>query len=143
MPKQKPRKESRSEREVMAQVLEAAQCLGLDLQRRNTGAGVNPQGKMVRFGSPGDSDLYGVLPDGRAIHVETKREGFDPSKLTGDHKAHFDRQLAKLRETNARGGVGFWVEDAEEFLSIMRIVLDGGRVEEPGYGRLVVYRREG
>jgi hypothetical protein len=137
----KVRQATRTEKEVLAQVLDAARCLGLDLNRQNTGAAVNPRGKLVCFGQKGNSDLTGVLPDGRAIHVELKREGFDPHKARGEERERFERQLARLQKTNALGGIGFWTDDAAEFLEIMRIVLDGGRVEEPGYGRPVVYRR--
>lgn len=139
MSRTKTLKTGRTEAQVLAQVLEAARMLGLDLDRRNTGAGVNPSGKIVRFGKPGDSDLAGTLPDGRTIHVETKAEGFDPSKLRGEKKAHFERQLARLQKTNALGGVGFFCDDGAEFLLIMQHVLAGARVDEPGYGRPVVY----
>ncbi len=128
----KARKATRTEREVLAQVIEAAAMLGLDLQRRNTGAGVNPAGKMVRFGTPGDSDLAGVLPDGRALQVEVKREGFDPAKLRGKAAEHFARQLARLRKTNALGGVAFFCDDSEHFLTVLRHVLAGARVVETG-----------
>jgi hypothetical protein len=139
-PRPKVLKTTRTEVEVMAACLDAAAMLGLDLQRQNTGAGVNPAGRMVRFGRPGDSDLHGTLPDGRTLHVECKREGFDPARLSGAKRAHFDRQLARLQRTNALGGVGFWTDDAAECLEILRHVLAGARVVEPGYGRpTVVY----
>lgn len=139
--KLKPPKLGRTEAQVLAQILEAARMLGLDLQRENTGAGVNPQGQMVRFGKPGRPDTAGTLPDGRTIKVEVKREGFDPNRLRGAERAHFERQLAEMQRVNRLGGVAFWCDDSIEFINIMRVVLDGGRVEEPGYGRPVVYRR--
>lgn len=128
----------RTEAQVLAQVLEAAAMLGLDLDRNNTGAGLNPKGQMVRFGRPGDADLSGTLPDGRTIQVEIKREGFDPNRLRGAKRAHFERQLERLRKTNALGGVGFWCDDSEFFLMVVRVVLDGGSVEEPGYDKLAI-----
>jgi hypothetical protein len=137
----KPIKIGRTEAQVMAQILEAASMLGLDLDRRNTGAGVNPSGKIVRFGKPGDSDLAGVLPDGRAIMIECKHEAFDPTKLRGEKKAHFDRQLARLRKTNALGGVGFFCDDSEVFIRVMQIVLRGGWVEQTE-NDLIVYDPE-
>lgn len=138
MTKPKVPKPGRTEAQVLQQVLDAARALGLDLARRNTGAGVNPSGKLVRFGRPGDSDLSGILPDGRRLDVEVKHEGFDPSRLRGAKLEHFDRQLARLQSVNAAGGVAFWVEDALEFVEIVRWCLAGGRVEEPGYGRPVL-----
>lgn len=139
MSKPKVLKTTRSEAEVMQQVLEAAAMLGLDLSRQNTGAGVNPAGKTIRFGRPGNSDLSGVLPDGRAVMVELKHENFDPDKLRGAKKDHFNRQLARLQKTNSLGGVGFFCDNAEVFLRVMQIVLRGGRVDESGYSNLIVY----
>jgi hypothetical protein len=125
----KPRKPGRTEKEVTQQVLDAATLLGIELKRRNVGAAVNPHGRTVRFGEPGDADWYAVLPDGRHLDVEIKRKGFDPTKLKGEKKAHFERQLARLRRTNELGGVGFWASDAVNFYFAMQKILDGCRVE--------------
>jgi hypothetical protein len=118
-----------NEKEVTQQVLDAAAMLGIELKRRNVGAAVNPHGQTVRFGDPGDADRYAVLPDGRHLDVEIKHEGFDPTKLRGAKKAHFERQLARLRRTNELGGVGLWVSDAVNFYFAMQKILDGWRVE--------------
>jgi hypothetical protein len=139
--KTKPLVPGRTEAQVLAQVLEAAAMFGLDVQRQNTGAALNPRGQMVRFGTAGDADLKGVLPDGRALYVEIKHENFDPTKLRGEKKAHFDRQVARLRRTNELGGVAFWIDDVSMFVLIIKIVLDGGTVEEPGYDRVIVRPR--
>ena len=92
----KPLKPGRTERQVIEQVLDAARMLGLDLGRQNTGAGVNPAGQTVRFGTPGNADLSGMLPDGRKLDVEVKREHFQPSKLAGakreQHKADGEKR---------------------------------------------------
>jgi hypothetical protein len=138
----KPVKTGRTEAQVLGQVIEAARVLGIDLSRQNTGAGTNPAGKTVRFGTPGNSDLTGMLPDGRKLDVEVKREHFDPSRLRGKKREHFERQLARLRRTNDQGGVGFWIDDAVEFVSVVRWCLGGGRVEEPGYSNLILVPRE-
>jgi hypothetical protein len=133
--KRKPLKTTRTEAEVSRQVVEAAKMLGIELRRRNVGAFANPKGQMVRCGQPGDADYEAVLPDGRALRCEIKREDFDPLKLKREKKAHFDRQLAELQRINASNGVAFWVADSEEFLTILRHVLAGARIVEPGYGR--------
>jgi hypothetical protein len=142
----KPLKTTRTEHEVLSQVLQAASMLGLDLDRRNTGAGVNPSGKMVRFGKPGDSDLSGQIDRGpnagRRIDVEIKREGFNPAKARGEERERFEKQLARLQRTNTQGGIAFWCDDSLDFIMIMRHVLAGARVDEPGYGRPTVYYPE-
>lgn len=139
--KTKPLKPGRTERQVLEQIIEASRMLGLDLDRQNTGAGTNPSGKLVRFGKPGDSDMKGVLPDGRALMVEVKREHFDPSKLRGEKREHFDRQLARLQRTNEQNGVGFWTDDSELFIKVIRWCIDGGSVSEPGDGAVELIRR--
>jgi hypothetical protein len=133
--KRKPLKTTRTEAEVSQQVVEAAAMLGIELKRRNVGAFANPKGRMVRCADVGDGDFYAVLPDGRHLDLEIKAEGFNPSKLTGEKKAHFDRQLERLQETNRLGGVGLWVDDSLEFIDIMKHILAGARIVEPGYGR--------
>lgn len=127
----------RTEAEVLAAVLDAARILGLDLARQNTGAGVNPSGKSVRFGRPGNSDLTGTLPDGRRLDLEIKREGFDPTKLRGAKLAHFGRQLERLKKTNDLGGVAFWTDDAAQCLEWLRLALAGATFLEEG-GRIVI-----
>jgi hypothetical protein len=132
----------RTERQVLAQVLDAFRSFGIDIKRQNTGAAVNPSGRLVCFGEKGDSDLAGTLPDGRTIHVEVKRENFDPSKLRGSKREHFERQLERLRRTNATGGVAFWTDDAKELAEvILPEIIAGASVEEPGYGRLRINRK--
>lgn len=139
MARTKVLKTTRTEKEVSRQVVEAAAMFGVELKRRNVGAFANPKGQMVRCGDPGDGDYYAVLPDGRHMDCEIKREGFDANKLSGKAREHFDAQLSKLRETNARGGIGFLVTDVAEFITVMRIVLRGGWVDETGYDGLTVY----
>jgi hypothetical protein len=140
--RRKPLKMTRTEAEVMDQVLEAAQMLGLDLTRQNTGAAeyANADGssRQVRYGQRGNADLVGTLPGGRTLKIEVKAEGFDPNKLSGEKKAHFDRQLERLQETNRLGGVGLWVDDSLEFIDIIKHILAGARIVEPGYGRLEI-----
>lgn len=125
----KPYIPTRTERQVSEQVVQAAAMLGIELKRRNVGMALNPRGRAVRFGDPGDGDFYCVLPDGRHADIEIKREGFDPSRLRGAKRAHFERQLAEMRRINASNGVAFWVSDATDFLHAMRKVLAGWRVE--------------
>jgi hypothetical protein len=125
-----------SERQVSEQVREAARVFGLELKRRNVGAGVNPSGRTVRFGDRGDADFYVCLPGGRLMDVEVKAEGFEPRKLRGGEKRHFDEQLARLRATHARGGFALWVDDGRVFLLALQHVLQGGRLSMPGYDRV-------
>jgi len=69
----------KSEAEIQGEILFA---LGsrpdVRLWRSNTGAAVNPSGRFVRFGVPGQGDLSGILRlangAGVRLEVEVKRE---------------------------------------------------------------------
>ena len=131
-------KPGRTEAQVLDAVLAALRCYGIDADRRNTGAAFNPRGRLVCFGRPGDADISGILPagwgsaSGKALHIETKREGFDPRRLRGAKRAHFDRQLARLRETNRNGGYGLWVTDATQVVHALGRIRQGWRIELEG-----------
>jgi hypothetical protein len=124
-----PRKPGRTEAEVQAQVVEAFRMLGIELKRRNVGAMTNPQGRTVRFADPGDADLYGILADGRHVDLEVKREGFDPRTVRGKDRERFQRQLDRLKRTNAQGGVGTWLCDSAQVFHLMSRLAEGWRVE--------------
>jgi hypothetical protein len=124
-----------SERDVLAVVLDALRAFGVDASRQNSGSGINPAGRMVRFGRPGDSDIAATLPQGwapasgRTLHVECKRPGFDSCRLRGRARDHFERQLERSRRTNAAGGFGLWITDASQAVHARRRIRDGWRVE--------------
>lgn len=74
------------ETELSAQIRIRASALGVVLLRNNSGVGVNPAGRPVRFGLGNDSkrvnairkssDLIGLAPNGRFVAIETKRPGW-------------------------------------------------------------------
>ena len=113
----------RSEKEVTVAVLDAARLYGIVLERRNVGLAFNAKGRPVPFGKPGEPDYRATLPGGRVLAVEMKRSTFDPRKLRGKDRDHFDRQIAEMRRINAAGGLAFWVRDgvdaARAFARIM------------------------
>lgn len=146
MARTKVLKTTRTEGQVMQQILDAARMLGLDLSRQNTGAAeyANADGttRTVRYGQKFNSDLHGTLPGGRTLMIEVKHEGFDPSRTRGEERERFDGQLDRLRKTNALGGVGFFCDNSEVFMRVMQIVLRGGWVVENGYEPLLVFDPE-
>lgn len=125
--KVKPYKPGATEKQVAEQVVQAAWVYGIMLKRRNTGVGLNPAGKMVRFGDPGDSDYYATVPKGpnkgRALSVEVKRQFFSPPKR-GKVREHFERQMAYLKSENEKGGIAFWVSDGEDAIRAFRCVME-------------------
>lgn len=136
MSRRKPaeRRPLRTEAEVLAQTFEACALFGLDVKRQNVGAAANPGGQMVRFNERGDADISGMLPDGRRIDIECKAEGFDPRRLRGAKRAHWDRQFARLKRTNDQGGVGLWTDSPEQLPRVFARLLEGWRVEFDGDG---------
>jgi len=132
MSRAKVRREGRTENQVLSQVIEAARMLGVDLARQNTGGATNAKGRLVMFGQAGNSDLTGMLSDGRRLDVEVKREGWLPSKARGETAKRWAKQLARLQKTNELGGIGFWTDDSEHFLAVMREVMAGAKVIETG-----------
>lgn len=116
----KPLKAGLTERQVVAQLYDAARAFGVVLDRQNTGAAVNPKGRLVTFGVPGTPDLTGTLPGGRRLDVEAKRSDFDPAKLRGEKRDHFLNQIARMRTLNDRGGLAFWVNDVGDFVHVMK-----------------------
>lgn len=122
-----------TETQVLQQVLDALLAFGVDIDRQNTAGFYNPAGQFVRCGKPGNADLTGMLVSGpgrgRKVDCEVKRPGFNPMKLRGKAREHFDRQLERLRRTNANGGYGFWVTDAEQALRTLERINQGWRVE--------------
>jgi hypothetical protein len=133
----KPRT-GRTEAQVLAAVLDALRTYGIEPCRTNTGAAVNPRGRLVMFGRKGDADIQTQIPagwgsaSGRKLDIEVKRERFDPRRLRGKAREHFDRQLDRLRRTNANGGFGFWVRDAAEVIRVLERIREGWRVELEG-----------
>jgi hypothetical protein len=111
------------EKEVQKECLAYLHVLGIDCQRRNTAAFVvkNENGKrrFVQCGQPGDSDISGMLPDGRKFDCEIKRPGNRPTQ----------EQYARLHKTNAGNGVGLWVDNVDSLITHMPKILAGARVE--------------
>lgn len=114
---------------VLKGVLALAPLFDVTLRRQNTGAARNPKGRLVRYGSPGASDLIGFAGPswgtkaGVVVAVETKREGWKPPGPRAKARRRWERQLARLREVNEAGGFGFWTDHpthAEGMLAALR-----------------------
>jgi hypothetical protein len=61
------------ENDVLQGCIEYLTIRGIYCWRNNTGAVKNGK-RFIRFGFPGSSDIIGILPDGRFLAVECKRE---------------------------------------------------------------------
>ena len=130
-PRYKPLKTLASEREVQRAVVAAFVLYGVEAERRNVGACKNPNGQLVTFGRPGDSDLTGIFPAhfgpaaGKRFDLEVKKEGFDPSRCYGAARRRFDAQLARLRRINECGGYGWWTSDPADVVQFLGRIREG------------------
>lgn len=98
---------------VVKPCLDWLQLYGIMAWRNNTGAMEGEhKGKRwyVKFGRPGISDIAGILPDGRALYIECKLPGKEPT----------DDQQAFLDEVNATNAVGLVVHSLEELVRKLR-----------------------
>jgi hypothetical protein len=113
-----------SEREVLRNAMAFLRFLGWKVERRNVGMlkVVGPDGRCrrVRFGKPGEADLYGRLPGRRRrrFELEIKRAGKRPTA----------RQQAFLQTNNDAGCVCFWVDNMNTLERIAPLIAAGYRV---------------
>ena len=79
---------------------------GCFVQRTNSATLYTKDGRPVRIGIPGQSDLCGHRPgDGRAFYIEVKRPGEKP-------RENQKRFLRQMRDSGALAGVAHSVEEA-------------------------------
>lgn len=123
----------RLEATVQRESLAIMRGYGIDIERRNTRTlpVVGKGGKLrpMHFGKPGDPDASGMLPDGRCLMVEFKREGWRPEKVRGKELERWRLQLARLRRTNEQNGVGIWVDEPGILYRVIPLLLAGWRVD--------------
>ncbi len=97
------------EKDVLNACLLWLRCRGAFCWRQNSGAmsgEYKGKRRFFRFASePGISDIVGVAPGGRAILVETKREG---------GKKPTPEQLSFLDTARAKGAFAVWVRSLIE-----------------------------
>lgn len=78
---------------------------GCFVQRTNSATLYTKDGRPVRIGIPGQSDLCGHRPDGRAWYIEVKRPGRKPRKNQQDF-------LDAMQNSGALAGVAHSVDEA-------------------------------
>lgn len=106
------------ESKVQRSIIIRLRRLGIVLWRRNVGALTDSRGNHVRFAAPGQSDLWGILPDGRHLEIEVKRPGNKPTDL----------QLAWLKAMKACEAVAWWSDNANDCERVAQAILQGGRI---------------
>jgi hypothetical protein len=105
--------EGQKENIVLSQCLKYLEVLQIYHWRNNTGA-LKIGRRFIRFGFPGSSDILGILPDGRFLAIECKRE--KGGRLSEAQKDFISR-------INANGGVAMCVHSLDELQENMRKIL--------------------
>lgn len=95
---------------VVGSCLSLLSIIGIYAWRNNTGALQDKHGRMVRYGLRGSSDIIGILPDGRFLAIECKREG---GRIRPEQKEF----IAKI---NKNGGVGAIVHNTDELMAVLK-----------------------
>jgi hypothetical protein len=107
------------EQSLVKPALDLLALRGCFVWRNNSGAMVataNGKRRFVRFGgTPGASDILGLLPGGRFLAVELKRPG---GKLTAKQKSF-------LEAVRNQGGVGLVASSLKELDDLLRAALAG------------------
>lgn len=97
------------ESEVLKQCLEYLQLRGFYVWRNNTGS-TKIGRRFIRFGYPGSSDILGILPNGKFLAVECKKE---KGGILSDKQVEF---LNRIKEN---GGVAVCVHSVNELEKII------------------------
>lgn len=95
--------------EVQAPILDYCAKSGIFVERRNVAGAQKLHGHWVKLGTKGQSDLWGILRNGRHFECEVKAKGEEP---TGE-------QLEWLRKCAAAGALAFWCDSLEDFIEVM------------------------
>lgn len=116
----KPKALIPKETDIVKACLQYLNLVGVFAWRSNTGAvsgTYKGKDRFIRFGPKGQSDIIGILPDGRFLAVEVKRPG---GKLTFEQ----DMFLDTIRK---RGGVALHVQSLQECEDWVREAMTRGK----------------
>lgn len=69
-------------------------------------------GSRVSIGIPGESDIWGHRPDGKAFYIEVKRPGEYPRK----------NQLEFIEAMIKSGAIAGWCTSVEEALQLVEVI---------------------
>lgn len=110
------------ESEIVKNAILYLKSIRWEVYRRNVGAMAimlpNVRRRWFRSAEPGQSDLYGTLPDGRRFELEIKHHGKRPTAL----------QLAWLQSQNDEHCVAFWCDSTATLQRIAPAIAGRARV---------------
>lgn len=109
------RAKAQSETDIIKSILSYLAANHIMAWRMNTGAALNPAGRLVRFGVPGMPDIAGVLPGGHALFLEVKRPG-------GRVSPEQDRMRTRLVEAGALVSIVHGIAEVRDILRVHGLV---------------------
>lgn len=96
-----------TETDIQTEIRVALSEHGCIVHRTNSGIYYTQDGRPVRIGAPGQSDLQGHRADGKCFYIEVKKPGQKPR----ENQLNF---LQAMRDSGAIAGVAHSVEEALE-----------------------------
>lgn len=100
------------ERDILAEILIAVTALpGAFVVRANTGTARTPDGRLVRFGRPGQPDVVGCIR-GRYVGIEAKTPNGRQSEAQKNYQAAIERA----------GGIYIIARSADEAISALAVI---------------------
>jgi len=113
-----------TEQEIQNKILQYLSLKNIVAWRNNTGAMTKQNKKthkiyFVRFGVKGQSDITGILPDGRRLEIEVKKPGY-LKHLSKKKRWHLEEQQTYQDMINKNNGLAFCalcVEDVDAGLA--------------------------
>lgn len=97
------------ETRLQAQVLVELTKRGCRVYNHTVGVFYTRTGDRIRIGTPGEADIWGVAPGGRAIFLELKMPGKKPRQ----------NQLDFLAAMKSMGAISGWCTSVEEAVRIV------------------------
>ncbi len=82
---------------------------GCIVNRTNAGLYYSIDGRPIRIGRKGQSDLQGHRPDGKCFYIEVKKQGQNPRK----------EQLDFLQAMKSTGAIAGWADSVEKAVSLV------------------------
>lgn len=98
-----------SEQALVNQIIAYLKLSGHYVWRQNTGAMTTKEGRFVKFGHKGISDVLGIAKDGRFIAVEAKVGKNKPTRFQSDF----------LQEVKDRGGYATVAYDLQDVINLL------------------------
>ena len=101
----------KQETSLQSRIIAALCAKGCYAVNHTVGNFYTEYGRLVKIGVPGQSDIWGHRPDGKAFYVEVKNPGETPRQ----------NQLDFIEAMKNTGAIAGWCTSVEEALRIVEV----------------------